>query len=383
MDASRRRGLLRLLLPISALLVVVVAGLSYLEVIDGSAPIQLVVAGAAMMSWWLNQRGHLTAAFALLAVTLVVGVSIRVLLTGDAAAAFVYWPVAGMVLLLAAPRRWALVAFGGAALTYLIIVATSSPEETASMVWASMAADGVMVTAMVLALVFATMRSSHQALAEAFTASDEAARLAAELARAQRQLEAEVHSRTADLRDVLDETDQLIAELAASAMRDHLTGLHNRRFLDNALPAMTQAAAGSGASVAIMMVDLVNFKQVNDTLGHQVGDQVVREVAHRLAGSLVDGDVLCRFGGDEFVVLLSSPASDHLDATVARMQQALARHDIDSAADIDISFAHGYASLTGDEAAALSPDAAADQLLRRAATDLQRRRKARSSGSLT
>lgn len=380
MDASRRRELLRLLLPVSALLVVVVAALSFLGIVDGSAPIQLLVAGAAMVSWWLNQRGRLTAAYTLLAVTLVVGVSIRVIVTGDAAAAFVYWSVAGMVLLLAAPRRWSLAALAGAILTYGVIVITSDSADTTAMVWETMAADGVMVSAMVLALVFATMRSSHQALAEAFTASDEAARLASELTRAQQQLTGEVESRTSDLREVLNETDALIEELADSAMRDHLTGLHNRRFLNNALPAMAQAAAGSGAGVAILMVDLVNFKLVNDSLGHEVGDRVVREVAQRLADSLIDGDIICRFGGDEFVVLLATPEPAHGDETLSRMQQALALRDIDGAAGIDISFAYGRATLTSEEASTATREDAAASLLQRAAADLQDRRGPRRLG---
>ncbi|HUN67657.1 MAG TPA: PAS domain S-box protein [Burkholderiales bacterium] len=88
------------------------------------------------------------------------------------------------------------------------------------------------------------------------------------------------------------------------AYHDTLTGLPNRRLLDDRLRQAVFLAQRRDARVALMVVDLDRFKQVNDALGHRAGDAVLREAAHRIAGCLRKADTLARHGGDEFVVVI-------------------------------------------------------------------------------
>jgi len=89
------------------------------------------------------------------------------------------------------------------------------------------------------------------------------------------------------------------------AYHDALTGLPNRRLLDDRLRQVLYLAQRRALRVAVMMIDLDRFKQVNDALGHRAGDAVLRETAHRLGGCVRKADTLARHGGDEFVVVLA------------------------------------------------------------------------------
>jgi diguanylate cyclase len=97
---------------------------------------------------------------------------------------------------------------------------------------------------------------------------------------------------------------RLLAESHRQALTDDLTGLGNRRLLYRRLEAaLTQRA--EGRAVALLIVDLDRFKEINDALGHHMGDQLLRQIGPRLAAQLRAGDLLVRLGGDEFAVLLA------------------------------------------------------------------------------
>ncbi|MBV8467376.1 MAG: diguanylate cyclase [Burkholderiales bacterium] len=89
------------------------------------------------------------------------------------------------------------------------------------------------------------------------------------------------------------------------ATHDPLTGLFNRRHLDEELHEAERRARRSNRPVGVMMLDIDHFKLINDTYGHEVGDTVLREVAECLRAGLRSGDVACRYGGEEFTVLLA------------------------------------------------------------------------------
>lgn len=104
---------------------------------------------------------------------------------------------------------------------------------------------------------------------------------------------------TAFLHDI-SERKQLEAALRNMALSGGLTGLPNRRrFMD----AFGQAIARQKNGLVLFFMDLNGFKQINDTLGHEVGDQVLKEFAGRVAGCLRETDILARLGSDEFVVI--------------------------------------------------------------------------------
>lgn len=109
-----------------------------------------------------------------------------------------------------------------------------------------------------------------------------------------------------DISDVIKAERQLHKlndELLERATRDDLTGLFNRSVVENQL----ERALATGESVALLMLDMDNFKLVNDSLGHAAGDQLLVHTAERLRGALHSDDVIARFGGDEFMVLIRDP----------------------------------------------------------------------------
>jgi diguanylate cyclase (GGDEF)-like protein len=123
-------------------------------------------------------------------------------------------------------------------------------------------------------------------------------------------------------RDVT-EIRTLQAELVALAMRDPLTGLANRRLLDELLGQALRRTARSGDDVGVAFLDLDNFKVINDTYGHDAGDTVLRETARRLLAHVREADVVARVGGDEFVVVAESSVLEPT-SLVDRIEAALA-----------------------------------------------------------
>ncbi|HLM54147.1 MAG TPA: EAL domain-containing protein [Pseudoxanthomonas sp.] len=99
-------------------------------------------------------------------------------------------------------------------------------------------------------------------------------------------------------------------ELAHRASHDQLTGMPNRQLIQDRLRAVLLQAERSGGDVAVVFIDLDDFKLVNDSLDHSAGDEALRVVASRLRALVRDGDLAGRFGGDEFVMVLSQHASE-------------------------------------------------------------------------
>jgi diguanylate cyclase (GGDEF)-like protein len=88
-------------------------------------------------------------------------------------------------------------------------------------------------------------------------------------------------------------------------MHDGLTGLHNRRYLEESLGREESRARRSGRSLSVMMIDIDDFKRFNDTLGHAAGDAVLRAMGEYLLMAARREDIVCRYGGEEFVLVMS------------------------------------------------------------------------------
>ncbi|MBM2619492.1 GGDEF domain-containing protein [Actinoplanes sp. LDG1-06] len=172
-----------------------------------------------------------------------------------------------------------------------------------------------------------------------------------------------------DYQAVLQTLREQEEQLRASALHDHLTGLPNRtHFLQ-----LLAAAIERGPDVAVLFVDLNGFKQINDTYGHAVGDQILVEVADRLRATLGFFGTAGRFGGDEFLVLLDALDNGHTpEATARRLLAALNRpHHVDGqeltvSASIGVALAHQ------------TPHADADALVRKADAAMYRAKSRRT-----
>jgi diguanylate cyclase (GGDEF)-like protein len=126
------------------------------------------------------------------------------------------------------------------------------------------------------------------------------------------------------LRHTLRERDELTTRLRDMAFRDSLTGLANRALFHDRLDSALARAHRSGATVAVMLIDLDDFKPVNDRHGHAAGDAVLRAVADRVRTCLRDTDTVARLGGDEFAVVLDNPLPESLTALARRIVAATA-----------------------------------------------------------
>ena len=114
-----------------------------------------------------------------------------------------------------------------------------------------------------------------------------------------------------------------VAQTIEMAVTDGLTGLHNRRYLDSHIKTLCDRAASRKRPLSVMLTDIDRFKSVNDTYGHDAGDRVLREFARRLRKNVRGIDLACRYGGEEFIVVMPDT-----DAQIAEMVAERVRSQI-------------------------------------------------------
>ncbi len=196
--------------------------------------------------------------------------------------------------------------------------------------------------------------------------------VAKELSLSKQRLEEKVIERTRDLvrineqlKEEISHREKTEAEIRYRAHHDALTGLGNRVLFREKVDAEVKCLQSEGEACAVLCIDLDGFKTVNDTLGHWVGDELLKEIGARLLAVAPPKTTVARLGGDEFAILLPAPATP-VDAA------ALAREVIDSAAGInsiqgrDVSVGASVGIAYGDRACEF------DELMRRADLALYR-----------
>ena len=166
--------------------------------------------------------------------------------------------------------------------------------------------------------------------------------------------------------------DQLrsnVEQTMEMAIMDGLTGLYNRRYFDSQFRTLAQQAASRDKKLSIVLTDIDFFKSINDTHGHDVGDEVLREFGDRVQRSVRGADIACRYGGEEFVLVL--PDSDK-EAAMAIAERLRVRMEQDAIAvsgnskELSITISLGGASVDGPEDTAEAILKRADEALYRA-----------------
>jgi two-component system cell cycle response regulator len=108
------------------------------------------------------------------------------------------------------------------------------------------------------------------------------------------------------------------------AVTDGLTGLYNRRYMDTHLENMMKECSQTGKSMCAMMLDIDNFKEVNDTHGHDVGDEIIRQFSDRISQNMRPADMVVRYGGEEFTIFLPGTNLENGALVAERIRQRVA-----------------------------------------------------------
>ena len=170
-------------------------------------------------------------------------------------------------------------------------------------------------------------------------------------------------------------TERLRDNVQASiemAITDALTGLSNRRYMETHLATLVEQAANCGKPIAVLVLDIDYFKSVNDSHGHDAGDDVLREFALRVRKSIRNIDLACRYGGEEFVIVM--PETDMGVATMVaeRLRRLIANEPFviqQGRRQLDVTISIGIAALANPEDTAAAILKRADQALYRAKRD--------------
>ncbi len=167
----------------------------------------------------------------------------------------------------------------------------------------------------------------------------------------------------------VDSLGQALTQSVEAAIIDPLTGLHNRRFMQSHLAQLINASAAQGSPFSLMILDIDHFKMVNDTWGHDAGDEVLKEFSARIRRAIRGLDMPCRAGGEEFVVLMPETEPYVAEVVAERIRQRMERIPFpiyDGKRSIAVTVSIGVSGFRGGQTTAEAMLKRADEALYRA-----------------
>ncbi|MGZ8782787.1 MAG: diguanylate cyclase [Gaiellaceae bacterium] len=150
-------------------------------------------------------------------------------------------------------------------------------------------------------------------------------------------VEFELAQRLGDAAALALDNAHIRARLEREAQTDSLTGLYNHRYFHERLRRELTRASSEHQNVAVVMIDIDDFKKVNDVFGHAVGDEMLAELAHQLRATVRSSDIVCRIGGEEFAVIVPGSQETHAIALANRLARRLDSVDLEPAGTIGVS----------------------------------------------
>jgi two-component system cell cycle response regulator len=150
----------------------------------------------------------------------------------------------------------------------------------------------------------------------------------------------------------MDRLRQTVRRSVEMALYDPLTGLNNRRFMERRLPAMIDTARERASPLTMMILDIDHFKRINDTYGHDAGDHVLKGFAAELQEIVRGGDLVCRLGGEEFVVAMPGVDANHAARMAERARRTIENKEFpigDALGSVSITVSIGLADFRGQK----------------------------------
>lgn len=316
----------------------------------GSAPPVAAAIGVlvgTLACWFSLRRGHENLAALVFGCVLLLALLIPPAASGDAGMSPYGASVVAGILLLSTSRR-------STGATIIVILAATGllwlvtdPDRTPDLEWRQLIIGAAVITALTAAAVTSGMRGIGSSLRRLQEANRSNADLQAELEQLRDGLDAAVERRSAEIRAVIEAAEADIRTLDNAAMRDSLTGLLNRRHLEEYAGEQVAETLRRGMPTSIGVLDIDEFKGINDRISHAQGDEVLVRAAAAMAIAAGDDALVHRLGGDEFLVLMCG--SDLVDARriLDRISRAVSAEDWQGATPTGrLSVTWGVAAVT-------------------------------------
>jgi diguanylate cyclase (GGDEF)-like protein/PAS domain S-box-containing protein len=152
----------------------------------------------------------------------------------------------------------------------------------------------------------------------------------------------QLHDMNEQLRQQLEEIEKLQKILHEQAIQDPLTGLYNRRYMEEALKQEIARASRENRLFSIVMIDMDNLKTLNDLHGHTIGDQALKKLGKLIKDMTRTEDIVCRYGGDEFLIILHNTNEEQAHKRLEEWEQKIKA--LNNGDKLDISFCAGTAT---------------------------------------